>query len=297
MLSVASLAELQQRFPRLIDAPVAPFVIDGVAYDTDVTPIVMGVVNLSRDSTYRESIALTRESAVRRARVLAAEGAHLIDVGAESSRGDAERVDPTTQIKQLVPVIEELAAEGIPASVESYDLEVVRACLAAGAGTINMTTRDPGDEILAEVAAAGASVVLCFLPGVHARDGADIQLEDDPIPQLHDYFAARVARARDLGVTSMAIDPGLGFSYGPGVPQPVKQRYQALVLSHSFRLRGLGVPVCQLMPHGFDFFEDRYRVGEPFFAVLARLGGVGVFRVHEVPEVARVLRTMKELSV
>ena len=66
MLTVGKLVELQQRFPGLIDAP---FVIDGVPYDTDATPVVMGVVNLSRDSTYRESIALTFESAVRKARV------------------------------------------------------------------------------------------------------------------------------------------------------------------------------------------------------------------------------------
>ena len=59
----------------------------------------------------------------------------------------------------------------------------------------------------------------------------------------------------------------------------------------------MGVPICQLMPHGFDFFEDRYRVGEPFFSVVARLGGVGIFRVHEVPEVVRVLRTMDELTI
>jgi len=66
VLTVGKLVELQQRFPGLIDAP---FVIDGVPYDTDATPVVMGVVNLSRDSTYRESIALTFESAVRKARV------------------------------------------------------------------------------------------------------------------------------------------------------------------------------------------------------------------------------------
>ncbi len=69
MLTVGKLVELQQRFPGLIDEPVARFVIDGVPYDTDATPVVMGVVNLSRDSTYRESIALTFESAVRKARV------------------------------------------------------------------------------------------------------------------------------------------------------------------------------------------------------------------------------------
>ncbi len=297
MLSAAALVALQQRYPGLIDKPIAPFTLQGQSFDTDTNPVVMGVVNLSRDSTYRESVALTRESAIRKARVQFAEGAHVIDIGAESSRGDAARVDSASQIAQLVPVIEQLSSEGIPVSVESYDANVVAACLAAGACMVNMTSRDPGDAILEQVAAAGAAVILCFLPGEHARDGASYTLQDDPIPQLLEYFADRVARARELGVTSMAIDPGLGFYYGPHVSQPVKQRHQGQTLLHSFRLRELGVPICQLMPHGFDFFEDRYRVGEPFFTVLARLGGVGVYRVHEVPEVVRVLRTMNELSI
>lgn len=250
MLNVEALVELQQRFPGLIDAPVAPFVIGGKAYDTDATPVVMGVVNLSRDSTYRESIALTFEAAVRKARVQSAEGAHVIDIGAESSLGDAKRVDSQTQLKQLVPVIEALTAEGIATSVESYDVEVVRACLAAGAGTVNMTSRDPGDEILAQVAEAGASVVMCFLPGEHARDGAAYDLQDDPIPQLHDYFAERVESARtwrdvdgDRSRLGLLLRParaaaGQAAPPGPGAPAflPAARPRRADLPAHAARL-------------------------------------------------------------
>lgn len=296
MFSAVALRDLLQRYPDLLDAAVSPFTINGTAYDTDTTPVVMGVVNLSRDSTYRESIATTFETAVRKARVQSMEGAHLIDIGAESSRGDASRVDPAIQIKQLVPVIEALAADDVAVSVESYDVTVVQACLNAGASVVNMSSRDPGDEILHAAAEAGASVILCFLPGQHARDGASYSLADDPIPQVHDYFSERVERAREIGITSLAIDPGLGFFYGPDIDQRTKQRHQGQMLLNSFRLRDLGAPICQIMPHAFDFFEERYRAGEPFFTALARLGGVGVFRVHEVPEVVRALRLLNELS-
>jgi dihydropteroate synthase len=297
VITAEAIARLHSAYPGLADAPVAPFIIDGQVFDTDTSPVVMGVVNLSRDSTYRESIAVSTESAVRKARLQVAEGAHLVDIGAESSRADAARVDARGQIERLVPVIEQCRESGVSLSIESYEPDVVRACLRAGAGVLNLTGSDPGDEMLAMAAESGASVVMCFVPGVHVRDGSPFTIHDDPIPPLLEYFGPRIERARALGVTSLALDPGLGFFYGAHVTPREKYLHQAQVLMHSFRLRGLGFPVCQIMPHAFDLFEERYRLGEPFFTVLARLGGVGVFRVHEVRDVARVLRAMGELSI
>lgn len=297
MITAASIVRLQQEFPGLADAPIAPFTIGDVEYDTDNDPVVMGVVNLSRDSTYRESIAVSGESAVRRARLQFTEGAHVVDLGAESSRAVAARVGAQTQIDQLVPVIVQCREAGVPISVESYQPTVVEACLDAGAGVLNLTGSDPGDEMLAMAAERGASVVMCYVPGQHVRDGSPFTIHDDPIPPLVDHFGPRIERARALGVRSIAVDPGLGFFYGSDIGPREKYMHQAQVLMHSFRLRVLGEPVCQIMPHAYDLFEERYRAGEPFFAVLARLGGVGVFRVHEVPDVVRVLGAMNELAV
>ena len=297
MITAATIARLQSEYPGLLEAPVAPFVINGVAFDTDVEPVVMGVVNLSRDSTYRESIAVSGDSAVRKARLHFAEGANGVDLGAESSRADAARVGAASQIEQLVPVIEQLTALGVPTSVESYEPAVVEACLRAGAGVLNLTGSDPGDEMLAIAAENAASVVMCYVPGAHVRDGSPFTIHDDPIPPLVEHFGPRIERARALGVMSLALDPGLGFFYGASITPREKYLHQAQVLGHSFRLRSLGLPVCQIMPHAFDLFEERFHAGEPFFTVLARLSGVGVFRVHEVADVARVLVAMGELSV
>lgn len=297
MITAATIVRLQNEFPGLADAPIAPFIVGDIAHDTDIDPVVMGVVNLSRDSTYRESIAVSRTSAVRKARLQFAEGAHVVDLGAESSRADAARVDARAQIDQLVPVIEECRVHGVPMSVESYEPRVVEACLDAGACVLNLTGSDPGDEMLAMAAERGASVVMCYVPGQHVRDGSPFTIHDDPIPPLVDHFGPRIERARALGVTSLAIDPGLGFFYGADISPREKYMHQAQVLAHSFRLRVLGHPVCQIMPHAFDLFEERFRAGEPFFTVLARLGGVGVFRVHEVPDVVHVLAALNELEV
>jgi dihydropteroate synthase len=69
------------------------------------------------------------------------------------------------------------------------------------------------------------------------------------------------------------------------------------VLAHAFRLRTLGVPICNALPHAFDLFEDEFRKAEGFFAVVASLGGTHLFRTHEVAHVRAVLTSMAALDV
>lgn len=297
MLTLRDLVALALENSEIMDLPVAPFRIADREFDTDVEPVVMGVVNLSRDSTYRESIAPTRADAVRRSRIMFAQGAHVVDVGAESSRADASRTSIEAQIDSLVPVIEELSALGVPTSIESYEVEVIRAGLAAGASVVNLTgTKDEG-EIYEVVAAHDAALVMCFTPGQTVRDDLDLQIHRDPIPVLLEHFAPRVSRAHEAGVRSLAIDPGLGFFYGSAIDPILKTQHQAQVLVHSYRLRPLGVPVCQIMPHAFDVYQEEFRTAEGVFTVLARLGGVGVLRVHEVPRVAATVRMLETVGV
>lgn len=298
MFTLPDLVDLVQRHP-IPETTMAPFRVRSSAgersVDTDSQPLLMGVVNLSRDSSYRESIAPTTESAVRKARVLAAHGAHIIDVGAESTRGGAVAVTEDDQIAQLTPVIEQLVESGIAVSVESYSPRVVAESLAAGASVVNLTGSDPDDVILQMAAKANASVVMCFVPGEHVRDGSAFTIHDDPFPHLLEHFAPRVKRAADVGV-SVAIDPGLGFFYGSHVSAWEKMQHQGQVVLQSYRLRALGVPVCQIMPHAFDLFEDQFRTGEGFFTMWGALGRVGIYRVHEVAHVATVLRALAMLD-
>ena len=95
----------------------------------------------------------------------------------------------------------------------------------------------------------------------------------------------------------MVIDPGMGFYYDNLTDPLTRARHQTRVLAHSFRLRTLGVPVCNALPHAFDLFEDEFRKAEGFFAVLASLGGTHLFRTHEVAHVRAVLAAMTALAV
>ena len=297
MITLAALAELAAAHPDVLAAPIAPVRIGDRTFDADTRPVVMGTVNLSRDSTYRESIAVSAADAIAKARIMTAQGADLVDIGAESSTARAARVDATGQVDALLPVIEALAAEGIAVSVETYEASVAAAGLEAGALVVNLTGRQAEREIFDLVAAREATVVLCFSAGANVREITDVQLDGDPFPALEEHFAERIALARSRGVERIVIDPGMGFYYGNLVDPMTRVRHQAAVLLSSFRLRTLGLPICHALPHAFDLFGDEFRTAEGFFAVLARLGGTAMLRTHEVPRIVRIVDALGALDV
>lgn len=294
MLSLTDLATLSQAHARDLAQPVPPLRIGGQEIQG---PALMGTVNLSRDSTYRESVAVSVESALRKSRVMAAEGAAVIDIGAESSTARAARVTAEQQIAALLPVIGPLVSEGVVVSTETYEPAVVEACLSAGAQVLNMTGAQHEDEMLDLAASSGATVIMCFSGGGNVREIVDLGIEGDPIPDLLAHFEPRLQRARDRGVENVVIDPGMGFYYGNLTDPLTRARHQARVLLQCFRLRPLGVPICNALPHAFDLFEEHFRTAEGFYAVLAVLGGTSLLRTHEVAQVRAVVRAMTELSV
>lgn len=297
MLTLGALAGLYAESASAAEQPIAPLQIGARVFDTEVEPVIMGTVNLSRDSTYRESIAVSSDAAIRKARVMWAQGAHLVDIGAESTTAKAARIDPHQQAAAVEPVIQALGADGIAVSIETYESDVAAVALAAGAQVVNLTGREHEREIFDLAAEHGAGVILCFVPGANVREITDVAALEDPIPMLLDHFSERIGTAREHGVEHLVIDPGLGFFYRDLVEPAVRVRYQTRALLQSVRLRTLGLPVCQALPHAFDLFEDEFRTAEGFFAVLARLGSVGMLRTHEVPRVAAVIRALSQLDV
>src|SRR4051812_25579807 len=143
MISLSELAALHSEYADDLASPVGPVTVGGVTIGGP-DPVLMGTVNLSRDSTYRESIAVSTEAAIRKARIDVARGAQVVDVGAESSNARAARVEGPRQRATLVPVIEALAEDCV-VSVEPYRPDVVAAALAAGARLLNLTGRQGED--------------------------------------------------------------------------------------------------------------------------------------------------------
>lgn len=296
MLSLESLAELAQHHAAALPAKVAEFEIRGHPFNSANRPHLMGVINLSADSWYRESVVTSTDSALVRARRLRAEGAHLIDLGAESSLHHAARIDPAQQIATLLPILQPLAQEGSLISIETYQPEVARRCLEAGAAVLNLTGSRPPDDLYRTVAAHRAGIILCYVQGENVRAVGDFVHSPDHATALLDYFRREIDRAVQAGVHAIWIDPGLGFYYKNLQDSTARIRYQAETFLHTFRLRTLGWPVCHALPHAFEFFQDEVRSAESLFAVLALLGKTDLLRTHEIPKVRAVARTLGILS-
>jgi len=295
MLNLEQLACLAAEHVGELQAQVAGFEIGGQVFDFNAGPAVMGVVNLSADSWYRESVCLSAEAGIQRGIILHAQGAQIVDLGAESTLAQTARANAALQNSMLLPVVRGLRAANILVSVETYNAEVARACLGAGANIVNLTGPAEGNDIYRIVAEQNAAVIICHVQGANVREVADFDLSRDPIPMMHDYFARQIDKATSVGVRRIFIDPGLGFYYRNLEDSAVRVRHQMNIFLNTFRLRTLGFPICHALPHAFEFFRAEVRSAEPFFAVLAALGKTDLFRTHEVPRTRAVIETMRAI--
>lgn len=293
MLTLENLASFLDTNRRASNSQVKEFAIAGRHFAFNSEPALMGVINLSPDSWYRESVCLNPESAIRRGLVLKTQGACIVDVGAESTLAKAARVDDKGQTSQLIPVVQGLREQGILVSVETYQPGVARACLEAGANVLNLTGSGGSDEMFKMVASHDAAVILCYIQGENVREVGDFDFGADPIESMREYFARQIEAATRNGVEKIFLDPGLGFYYRNLQDSAVRVRHQMKVFLNSFRLRALGFPICNALPHAFEYFGEEVRCAEPFFAVLAALGKTDLFRTHEVARTRAVLETLK----
>ncbi|MGP8198739.1 MAG: dihydropteroate synthase [Limisphaerales bacterium] len=292
MLSLENLAGLLEEHRAAAAARVREFSLGTRFFAFNSEPAIMGVVNLSPDSWYRESVCLTAEAAVQRGKILSAQGAAMIDVGAESTLAHARRLAADAQQRKLLPVVKALAAAQLIVSVETYEKAVARANLEAGAKVINLTGREDAAEIFALAAEHSAGVIICYVQGRNVREAGDIDLEN-VMPAMEDFFLRQTELAAREGLKKILIDPGLGFYYRNLQDGAVRVRHQMMTFLQTFRLRALGFPVCHALPHAFEYFGEEVRCAEPFFAVLAALGKTDLFRTHEVPRIRAVLEALK----
>ncbi|MDB6026995.1 MAG: Dihydropteroate synthase, partial [Verrucomicrobiales bacterium] len=213
MLTLERLAELVENNRDATKARVKEFPIGGKNFVFNSQPSIMGVVNLSADSWYRESVCLTADSAIARGKVLASQGADIIDIGAESTLANAARADEFAQTSKLLPVIKKLRAADILVSIETYQPAVTQKCLEAGANILNLTGTKQTEEMFRMVAANDAAVIICYVQGDHVRDVGDFDFTSDSTTMMREYFSRQIETAQRCGVEKIFIDPGLGFYY------------------------------------------------------------------------------------
>ncbi|MFE3546527.1 dihydropteroate synthase [Nocardia sp. NPDC059177] len=178
--------------------------------------VVMGVVNVTGDSFSDGGRYLDPDLAIAHGIELYAQGADIVDVGGESTRPGADRVDPATEAARVAPVIRGLVAAGVPTSVDTMRAEVAEAALEAGVAVINDVSGGRADPNMVKVVAtAGVPWIL-----MHWRAGADYRHTgpadhyDDVVAEVRAELDAQVELAVAAGVApdKLILDPGLGFA-------------------------------------------------------------------------------------
>jgi dihydropteroate synthase len=176
--------------------------------------VVMGVLNVTPDSFSDGGRYTHPDDALAHARQMRAEGADLIDVGGESTRPGAQRVEAAEEARRVVPVIEQLAAEGVPLSVDTYRAEVAELALKAGAWVVNDVSGGLADPDMGRVIRdANCPWILMHWRG-HSAHMHELAHYDDVVADVRNELLARVDAAVAIGVPTsrLVIDLGLGFA-------------------------------------------------------------------------------------
>ncbi|WP_254564975.1 dihydropteroate synthase [Oscillatoria sp. HE19RPO] len=298
MLTLKDLYEVYEKHQEDYDVQVEEFTIGNKHFNFNSQPSILGVINLSVDSWWNHSICYTTEQAVRRGKVLTAQGADIIDIGTEASSKNTQRVDELKQTSQLLPLLETFHQEGILTSVETYYPEVAKECLKCGANVINFIGIENSEEMYRVVADFDAAIVICYLQGKHPRDLGefDFNLAEDPIDVLYDYFGKEIEKATKVGVKKIFVDPAVGLGYSNFYYQykyvASRMKYQIGMMLNAFRLRKLGFPVFNHIPEALEVFGEEVRTAQVFAGVFAALGKTDMLRTHEVAKIKAMLEIM-----
>jgi dihydropteroate synthase len=258
-------------------------------------PVVMGVLNVTPDSFSDGGRFAGVEAAVAHGLALRRAGADIIDIGGESTRPGADRVDGPTEIARVLPVVTELARAGVPLSIDTTRAEVAAAALAAGAVVVNDVSGGLADPGMATVVAdAGCPWILMHWRG-HSRRMLDLATYTDVVAEVRAELLQRVEDAVSAGVDPgrLILDPGIGFAK--------RAEHNWALSAHLDQLVALGHPVLfaasrktylgRLLasPDGEPRPVDGREAATIATSVLAVAAGAWGVRVHDVRATADAL--------
>ncbi|QQS54515.1 MAG: dihydropteroate synthase [Candidatus Competibacteraceae bacterium] len=253
-------------------------------------PAVMGVLNVTPDSFSDGGQYLQLDAALRRAEIMVAQGAALVDVGGESTRPGAAPVSVQEELDRVLPVVERLACElPVPISVDTSKPELMRELARTGAGLINDVRALQMPGALAVAAASGLPVCLMHLRGepVTMQQGP---VYADVVAEVRDYLAARVCACEAAGITRerILVDPGFGFGK--------TLEHNLHLLRHLDRFTDLaagvlvGISRKSMIGALLDVPAGERLAGSLAAATIAVWRGARVVRAHDVRETVQALR-------
>ena len=254
-------------------------------------PVIIGVLNVTPDSFSDGGKFNKVDAAVAHAVELRTAGADFIDVGGESTRPGAKRLDPTKERKRVIPVLKELIELGVPVSIDTMNSSTALAAVEAGVLVVNDVSGGLADpEMYRMVAETGVHYIASHWRGP-SEEMNDLAHYDDVVVEVRDALKARIAEMLVWGISpdKIVVDPGLGFAK--------TSQHNWAILKALPEFETLGYPVmigASRKRFLAPFTEDRAPASDRDFATavisaLAAQARVWGVRVHDVASTATAL--------
>ncbi len=263
-------------------------------------PVVMGILNVTPDSFSDGGQFIDPASAIAQARQMVADGADIIDVGAESTRPGSERVGPDEQIRRIEPILPQIAKLDAIVSIDTTIAAVAEFALDAGAQIINdVSAGRDDDEMFPLAASRNAPIILMHMLG-SPKSMQENPEYDDVVKDVRDFLAGRIDAAADAGVkrSRIIIDPGIGFGklleHNLSLLNNIDVLVElgAAVMVGPSRKRFIG----ELGSTGLKPPPDQ-RLGGTIAACLAgRRSGASIFRVHDVAAMVQAFTVARAIE-
>lgn len=261
------------------------------------TPQVMGILNVTPDSFYAGSRSRTEAEIAARACQILDEGASIIDIGAYSSRPNAEHISPEEEMQRLRTGLEILNRNHPDAiiSVDTFRAEVARQCVEEyGAAIINdISAGEMDEQMFPTVARLNVPYIMMHMQGTPQNMQKEPHYEN-LLKEVFMYFARKVRQLRDLGMKDIILDPGFGFG------KTLEHNYELMAHLEEFGIFELpllvGVSRKSMIYRLFGATPQEALNGTTVLDTVALMKGADILRVHDVREAVEAVQLIEKLK-
>lgn len=259
-------------------------------------PRVMGILNVTPDSFYAGSRTQTEAEIVRRVKQIVSEGAAIIDIGAYSSRSNADNISAREEMERLrmgLKILFEIQPDAV-VSVDTFRADVARMCVEEyGVAIINDIAAGEMDaNMFHTVAALNVPYIMMHMQGT-PQSMQQHPHYDNLLKEVFLYFARKVQQLRDLGVKDIILDPGFGFG------KTMEHNYELLSHLEEFRIFELpllvGVSRKSMIYRLLDITPQEALNGTTVLDTICLLKGADILRVHDVKEAVETVRIVQAM--
>ena len=257
-------------------------------------PVVMGIINLTPDSFYKNSRAESLKAIIDKAKQMLEEGATFLDLGAFSTRPGAKEVNEAEEIERLLPALKEITAQFPEAliSVDTFRASVAKEALDAGAAIINDITAGTDSAMFNLIKEYQVPYIITHMRGPVTRMMENLQY-DNLLKEVGEYFQEKLSALRKMGIRDIIIDPGLGFS------KTLDQNYEILKNLAYFEALDapllIGVSRKSMIYNLLETTPEDALIGTSVANFAALEKGARILRVHDVKEAVETIKIYNKI--